>query len=251
MSILDKHLMTYTNNLDSNEKDDVNLLVYNLSNNKSEILSYEIFSQKYSPEIEDINIQEILKNKSNLEVEEIIKIKRSLANILECVLQNNELIDLEKYKNEYLPKFLLSLTTSEIKIFTNSRIDENNNKILRIKCHSCGNEIKIDCSKLPTDVKILDTMCPNCKSFIKYGNLNYVEKKVLVSIISISAIEKVQRITNKFFENTILFVSKENAAIDNRKVLIDEKKFNFINYYCCNYSRCWYLFLFFHSFYKE
>lgn len=228
VSILDKHSMMYTNNLDSNEKDDVNLLVYNLSNNKSEILSYENFSQKYSLEIEDINIQEILKNKSNLEVEEIIKIKRSLANILECVLQNNELIDLEKYKNEYLPKFLLSLTTSEIKIFTNSRIDENNNKILRIKCHSCGNEIKIDCSKLPTDVKTLDTMCPNCKSFIKYGNLNYAEKNDLVSIISISAIEKVQRIPTKFFENTILFVSKENAAIDNRKVLIDEKKFNFI-----------------------
>ena len=228
VSILDKHLMTYTNNLDSNEKDDVNLLVYNLSNNKSEILSYENFSQKYSLEIEDINIQEILKNKSNLEVEEIIKIKRSLTNILECVLQNNELIDLEKYKNEYLPKFLLSLTTSEVKIFTNSRIDENNNKILRIKCHSCGNEIKIDCSKLPTDVKTLDTMCPNCKSFIKYGNLNYVEKNDLVSIISISAIEKVQRIPTKFFENTILFVSKENAAINNKKVLIDEKKFNFI-----------------------
>ncbi len=57
----------------------------------------------------------------------------------------------------------------------NKLSNESNNKILKIKCRSCSNEIEIDCSKLPTNIKILDTMCPNCKSFIKYKNLNYVD----------------------------------------------------------------------------
>lgn len=202
---------------------------------------------------------------------------------------------------------------------------ESNDKILKINCHSCNNEIVIDCSKLPTNIKTLDTMCPNCKSFIKYGNLNYVDETVkeytqedyknffyrtmtneekekindlncndkisklinpkyqikylngigyifigegylilddgtepthyFVKIfktkedayreieksydekfnnnsvenkkILISAIEKVG-IPTKQIENTVLFVSSDNAVVDNKKVLIDDKKFNFI-----------------------
>ncbi|MGN1000958.1 MAG: hypothetical protein ACI4OG_03375 [Bacilli bacterium] len=200
---------------------------------------------------------------------------------------------------------------------------ESNDKILKINCHSCNNEIVIDCSKLPTNIKTLDTMCPNCKSFIKYANLNYVEEtkkeytqddykhffyrqmteeekeklnalncndkisKLITSnyqikylndigylfigegylilengtepthyfakifktkeeaineieqnysekfndneneTITISAIEKTG-IPTKQIENTALFVSKENAVIDNKKVLIDDKRFNFI-----------------------
>lgn len=42
-----------------------------------------------------------------------------------------------------------------------------------IKCHSCNKEVEIDFSKYPSNVKTLDTMCPNCKSFIKFGNPNY------------------------------------------------------------------------------
>ncbi len=45
--------------------------------------------------------------------------------------------------------------------------------------------------------------------------------------ITISAIEKTG-IPTKQIENTALFVSKENAVIDNKKVLIDDKKFNFV-----------------------
>lgn len=54
---------------------------------------------------------------------------------------------------------------------------EYSNKILKINCHSCHSEIIIDCGKLPTNIKTLDTMCPNCKSFIKYKNLNYIEEQ--------------------------------------------------------------------------
>lgn len=204
-----------------------------------------------------------------------------------------------------------------------SDITESDDKILKINCHSCNNEIVIDCSKLPTNIKTLDTMCPNCKSFIKYGNLNYIEEskkeytqedykkffyrqmtdkekekvndlncndkisKLINSnyqikyldnigyifigegylildggsepthyfvktfetkeeaikeinenyskkfneynkkIISILALEKVG-IPTKQFENTILFVSSDNAVVDNKKVLINDKKFNFI-----------------------
>lgn len=108
---------------------------------------------------------------------------------------------------------------------------ESNDKILKINCHSCNNEIVIDCSKLPTNIKTLDTMCPNCKSFIKYGNLNYVDNQKNNDIsnkkIIISAIEKVG-IPTKQIENNVLFVSSDNAVVDNKKVLIDDKKFNFI-----------------------
>lgn len=201
--------------------------------------------------------------------------------------------------------------------------NESNDKILKINCHSCNNEIVIDCSKLPNNIKTLDTMCPNCKAFIKYGNLNYVaenkkeytqedykdffyrtmsnEEKEKISDLNcndkisklinpnyqikylngigyifvgegysmlddgtepthyfvkifktkeeayseieknynekfkddsskkiiISATEKVG-IPTKQVENTILFVSNDNAVVDNKKVLIDDKKFNFI-----------------------
>lgn len=47
---------------------------------------------------------------------------------------------------------------------------------LKIKCHSCGNEITINTSNIPKNIKTLDTMCPKCQSFIKYGNPNYKEE---------------------------------------------------------------------------
>lgn len=53
----------------------------------------------------------------------------------------------------------------------------NEDKSLIIKCRSCGNDIVIDTTNIPKNIKTLDTMCPNCKSFIKYGNPNYVEDK--------------------------------------------------------------------------
>lgn len=51
----------------------------------------------------------------------------------------------------------------------------NQYKILKLKCRSCDQEITIDCSKFPKNIKTLDTICPNCKAVIKYRNLNYVE----------------------------------------------------------------------------
>lgn len=325
-TILDKHIMHYPNKQNDdteNQNYPMNLLIYNLYDNESEILTYEEFCKKYSFKITNINVPEILKTKANYTAIEIIRIKRSLPNILEDILQNKETVNLEKYENEYLPKFLLSLTEPEIKLLLNSPLKESNDKILKINCHSCNNEIVIDCSKLPTNIKTLDTMCPNCKSFIKYANLNYVEEtkkeytqddykhffyrqmtedekeklnalncndkisKLITSnyqikylndigylfigegylilengtepthyfakifktkeeaineieqnysekfndneneTITISAIEKTG-IPTKQFENTILFVSSDNAVIDNKKVLIDDKKFNFI-----------------------
>lgn len=53
----------------------------------------------------------------------------------------------------------------------------NEDKSLTIKCHSCGKDIVIDTTNIPKNIKTLDTMCPNCKSFIKYANPNYVEDK--------------------------------------------------------------------------
>lgn len=53
---------------------------------------------------------------------------------------------------------------------------EDYNK-LNITCHECNNVISIDVSKLPTDLKTFDIMCPKCNSFIKYGNPNYQEIK--------------------------------------------------------------------------
>ena len=64
----------------------------------------------------------------------------------------------------------------EFKKGTNNK-NFNENKILKLKCRTCNQEMSIDCSKLPKNVKTLDTMCPNCKTFIKYGNLNYEEQR--------------------------------------------------------------------------
>lgn len=55
----------------------------------------------------------------------------------------------------------------------------NEDKSLTIKCHFCGKDIVIDTTNIPKNIKTLDTMCPNCKSFIKYANSNYVEGKTL------------------------------------------------------------------------
>lgn len=63
--------------------------------------------------------------------------------------------------------------------FNTGRRNENFNedKSLTIKCHSCGKDIIIDTTNIPKNIKTLDTICPNCKSFIKYANPNYVEDK--------------------------------------------------------------------------
>lgn len=45
-----------------------------------------------------------------------------------------------------------------------------------IKCPNCGEEVKIDCSKIPQDVKSLDIKCDKCGSFIKFKNKNYQEQ---------------------------------------------------------------------------
>ena len=37
-------------------------------------------------------------------------------------------------------------------------------------CHSCGNEIKVDFTKIPKEINTFDTRCEKCKAFIKIGN---------------------------------------------------------------------------------
>lgn len=96
----------------------------------------------------------------------------------------------------------------------NGNLNENNN--IKITCHSCGNEIEVDLSKLPKDIKTLDTMCPNCKSFIKYGNPNYQDNKKDLSIIELSAIIKTG-IPTKQHENIVLFISSDYAVVDNNR----------------------------------
>lgn len=96
----------------------------------------------------------------------------------------------------------------------NGNFNENNN--IKITCHSCGNEIEVDSSKLPKDIKTLDTMCPNCKSFIKYGNPNYQDNANDLSIIELSAIIKTG-IPTKQHENTVLFISSDYAVVDNNR----------------------------------
>lgn len=95
-----------------------------------------------------------------------------------------------------------------------SQYRENNN--IKITCRFCGNEIEVDSSKLPKDIKTLDTMCPNCKSFIKYGNPNYQDNKKDLSIIELSAIIKTGMPT-KQHENIVLLISNDYAIVDNNR----------------------------------
>lgn len=50
-------------------------------------------------------------------------------------------------------------------------------KVVKLTCHTCGTRIEVDCSKFPDNIKTLDTMCPKCKTMIKYANINYKEKE--------------------------------------------------------------------------
>lgn len=45
-------------------------------------------------------------------------------------------------------------------------------------CKNCGNEINIDYTRIPKEVKSFDTKCDKCGSFIKVGNLNYIESNL-------------------------------------------------------------------------
>ncbi len=93
----------------------------------------------------------------------------------------------------------------------------NVNNFFKIKCHSCGDEISIDVTNIPKNIKTLDTICPNCKSFIKYANPNYEETNLNeLSIIEISAIKKSGIPTNRH-ENTVLLVSNDYAVVDNNR----------------------------------
>lgn len=178
-TILDKHIMKYPNTQNNDSQNynyPTNMLVYNLDNNESDIYTYEDFCKKYTFNFDRVDIKEILQKKDNIASYELIEIKRSLVNILAEIIQNKEFINIEKYISEYLPKFLLTLSEKEIHLLIDGLSKKDDNKEFKINCRFCNNEIVIDSSKLPTNVKALDTMCPNCKSFIKYGNPNYVEK---------------------------------------------------------------------------
>lgn len=178
-TILDKHIMNYPNSQIDNSQNNnypTNILVYNLDNNESSIYTYEDICKKYTFDFNSIDIKELLQKKSNITSLELIELKRSLASILDEIIQNKEFINIEKYISEYLPKFLLTLSEKEIHLLIDGLSKKDDNKEFKINCRFCNNEIVIDSSKLPTNIKALDTMCPNCKSFIKYGNPNYVEK---------------------------------------------------------------------------
>ena len=179
-TILDKHIMNYPNSQSDNSQNNnypINILVYNLENKESSIYTYEDICKKYTFDFNSIDIEELLQKKSNIPALELIELKRSLASILDQIIQNKDFIDIEKYIREYLPKFLLTLSEKEIHLLINGLSKKDDNKEFKINCRFCNNEIVIDSSKLPTNIKALDTMCPNCKSFIKYGNPNYVEDK--------------------------------------------------------------------------
>lgn len=179
-TILDKHIMNYPNSQSDNSQNNnypINILVYNLDNNESSIYTYEDICKKYTFDFNSIDIEELLQKKSNIPALELIELKRNLASILDEIIQNKDFIDIEKYISEYLPKFLLTLSEKEIHLLIDGLSKKDVNKEFKINCRFCNNEIVIDSSKLPTNIKALDTMCPNCKSFIKYGNPNYVEDK--------------------------------------------------------------------------
>ena len=102
--------------------------------------------------------------------------------------------------------------------FNNGRRNGNfsEDKSIIIKCHSCGNEITINTTNFPKNVKTLDTQCSKCQSFIKYGNPNYEEKSNEFNVIELSAIIRTG-IPTKQHEDVVLLVSNDYAVVDNKR----------------------------------
>ena len=101
----------------------------------------------------------------------------------------------------------------------------NENKILKLNCRSCNQEIYIDCSKLPKNVKTLDTKCPNCESFIKYGNLNYEEPKTVETYKTKDENNTfiIKLMNNYNFSINFPYQLDELKVIDNTSVIINNK----------------------------
>ena len=112
----------------------------------------------------------------------------------------------------------------EFKKGTNNK-NFNENKILKLNCRSCNQEIYIDCSKLPKNVKTLDTKCPNCETFIKYGNLNYEEPKTVETYKTKDENNTfiIKLMNNYNFSINFPYQLDELKVIDNTSVIINNK----------------------------
>lgn len=66
-------------------------------------------------------------------------------------------------------------------------------------CRSCGNEINVDFTKIPKEVKTFDTKCEHCGSFVKIGNPNYVDpnKSVFTNYNEMTGLEMKKLINDK------------------------------------------------------
>ena len=67
-------------------------------------------------------------------------------------------------------------------------------------CRSCGNEINVDFTKIPKEVKTFDTKCDNCGAFVKIGNPNYIEpdEAVFTNYVGMPCLEMKKLINEKF-----------------------------------------------------
>lgn len=67
-------------------------------------------------------------------------------------------------------------------------------------CRSCGNEINVDFTKIPKEVKTFDTKCDNCGAFVKIGNPNYIEpdEAVFTNYVGMPCPEMKKLINEKF-----------------------------------------------------
>ena len=112
----------------------------------------------------------------------------------------------------------------EFKKGTNNK-NFNEDKILKLKCRTCNQEMSIDCSRLPKNVKTLDTMCPNCKTFIKYSNLNYIESKTVETYKTNDEINTfiIKLMNNYNFSINFPYQLDELKVIDNTSVIINNK----------------------------
>lgn len=103
----------------------------------------------------------------------------------------------------------------------NGKLDNTQKDI----CRSCGNELNIDYSAIPDNIKTFDIMCPNCKSFYKFGNPNYKEK----SNDNLATIDKLNDIIKQTSKGNDILCDKlakyVNAVLPPDKV---EEKINMI-----------------------
>lgn len=86
-------------------------------------------------------------------------------------------------------------------------------------CRNCGNEMNVDFTKIPNEVKTFDTKCEHCGSFIKIGNPKYKKGKfetVLCKIIGNND-PFWNAAINKYFEENYQDYSEE----DRIKCLLD------------------------------